>query len=77
MNKRLKKKAEKKKYGLVIPVGYGVITGNGKYTGDGISHAHPIGMVVKVEPSPYGMNCINEKTGLPQMVSPQHISIKK
>lgn len=76
MNKRLKKKIEKKKYGVVIPVGYGVITGNGKY-GDGISHGYPIGTTVRVESFGYGVNCLDEKTGLPQVVSPKHISIKE
>jgi len=77
LNKRLKKKIEKKKYGVVIPVGYGVITGNGKYTGDGIAHAYQIGAVVRVESFGYGVNCLDEKTGLPQVVSPKHISIKE
>lgn len=76
MNKRIRKKLEKKKVAS-IPFGYGIIIGKvdySSYNGRYIVHYHPVGALVKIDKvEPDRITCTNPADELCQTVSPEHI----
>lgn len=76
VKKRLKNKLNKKAR-QSIPVGYGIITGNGTYNDMFIQHHHPIGTLVKIYliDSSGDVDCTDSNSGLPQTVSKEHVLV--
>lgn len=73
MNKRIKKKIEKKKFEN-IPVGFGIVIGGYGILSNKGYHNFPVGTLVKINSGLFDyINCVNLKDGLSQSVNREDI----